>query len=713
MATLTIEGQKVKVDDRFLSLSPEEQADTVDEIASHLGISPGSAAKGDMRGGESEQPSTFMDMAKSIPGGLVKGVASIPGAIGDIPKLADDAAAWGVGHTAGVLENLITKGTFEAKPTEQVQAEVAANEQMARDQGYPVMPKPWEVINTQKVLNAIEPVTGQLYEPQTRAGRYTEAVASFAPAALVGGGSALERSARTVIPALASEGAGQATEGMGGWEATARVLGAIFGGGVAGLASRKGVPEQMVSQAMGNLDEASLVAAGRLMMDARQRGIDLTWPEAVQQVTNNGTRLGDLQRVAENSEGGGAKMRDFYKNRPQQIDDAAAMEFDRIGPAASPERIGPRVQQAAKGDMEAVNAGINSQTRPLYSASNADAIPANHPALADPAFAEAVRSIRSDPVLGPRFQNVADNSVQMIDAAQKVMRDQAEALNIPGQGLNRYKSSLVGDARTQVMDEAKASSPAYDQALREQAQLRDRYLNPLEEGPTGKLAATSDVGQQTRAMFPAQPQAGSDAGVARAMRGINRRDPGAAESFIRQHLETEFQKATQRLQGGPNQMGGAKFASSLTGNAQQRANLNAALRALPHGAQIIRGFDRFLKILEATGKRSAPNSTTAWNQQLQKELERGGVTGEATAIAASPQRAFTFISDAYKRFRLGRGTERLADLFTRGNFEDFRRLLKLGPSDARTVGIMIRLIGQIGAGANRSADFRALEGNNR
>lgn len=38
MATLTIEGRKVKVDDAFLSLSPEEQADTVDEIAASLGI---------------------------------------------------------------------------------------------------------------------------------------------------------------------------------------------------------------------------------------------------------------------------------------------------------------------------------------------------------------------------------------------------------------------------------------------------------------------------------------------------------------------------------------------------------------------------------------------------------------------------------------------------------------------------------------------------
>lgn len=38
MTVLNIEGKKVTVDDSFLSLSPEQQADTVDEIASQIGV---------------------------------------------------------------------------------------------------------------------------------------------------------------------------------------------------------------------------------------------------------------------------------------------------------------------------------------------------------------------------------------------------------------------------------------------------------------------------------------------------------------------------------------------------------------------------------------------------------------------------------------------------------------------------------------------------
>lgn len=47
MPTLTIEGRDVEVDDSFLTLSPEAQNATVDEIAVSLGIQAGSGASGD------------------------------------------------------------------------------------------------------------------------------------------------------------------------------------------------------------------------------------------------------------------------------------------------------------------------------------------------------------------------------------------------------------------------------------------------------------------------------------------------------------------------------------------------------------------------------------------------------------------------------------------------------------------------------------------
>lgn len=48
MPTLNIEGRKVKVDDSFLQLSPEDQAKTVDEIAAQIGVTPQAAPEPDM-----------------------------------------------------------------------------------------------------------------------------------------------------------------------------------------------------------------------------------------------------------------------------------------------------------------------------------------------------------------------------------------------------------------------------------------------------------------------------------------------------------------------------------------------------------------------------------------------------------------------------------------------------------------------------------------
>lgn len=89
MATLTINGRKVKVDDSFLSLSPEQQDATVDEIAASMGnVTPqpmGSQAvqlQGKVADLPSQRPS-FGDEAMSFGRGIIEGVPVLG------PTLAD------------------------------------------------------------------------------------------------------------------------------------------------------------------------------------------------------------------------------------------------------------------------------------------------------------------------------------------------------------------------------------------------------------------------------------------------------------------------------------------------------------------------------------------------------------------------------------------------------------------------------------------------
>lgn len=84
-----------------------------------------------------------------------------------------------------------------------------------------------------QVQQAIENYTGKFYEPKTVPGQYASTIAEFAPAALMPGGGAAARVVNTVVPALASETAGQLTKGTAA-EPYARGVAGLLAGPAAG-----------------------------------------------------------------------------------------------------------------------------------------------------------------------------------------------------------------------------------------------------------------------------------------------------------------------------------------------------------------------------------------------------------------------------------------------------------------------------------------------
>ena len=105
MATLTINGQRVKVADSFLSLSPEQQNATVEEIAHSLGA-PSPAAAPDRSFAsrfQGVQPSSNIERAApTSPNFMDAALSTIQGATGSVPFLnqASDALIAG-GQTIG------------------------------------------------------------------------------------------------------------------------------------------------------------------------------------------------------------------------------------------------------------------------------------------------------------------------------------------------------------------------------------------------------------------------------------------------------------------------------------------------------------------------------------------------------------------------------------------------------------------------------------
>jgi hypothetical protein len=549
------------------------------------------------------------------------------------------------------------------------------------------------------VRAGIETVTGPLYEPKTVAGEYADTTGQMiAGSMLFGSGGSLARFFQGLIPGVSTETAGQVTRTVAPeYEGPVRVGTGLATGLVANRVTAPSSPNRVISDAIQGVTKQQMNDAMKLMDASRkQGGVALTWPEAIQHVTGGRTTLDDVARFVENSRVGGPVMREFFADRPRQVQNAVAQTTDNIDPfPARPEVIGPNAQRAAQGAIDDTTARINNATRPLYDAANTVRLsPAQMQAIrANPAYDSVVAELRKDKYLGAHFRNVPDDSVEMVDAVQKVMRGDAEGLKMSTQGVDRFAASEAGTVRRRMMDEAKAVSPEYDAALTEQARLRGQYLEPLELGPTGKIAATDDVRQQIEAIFPANPAANSAQGVGDAISALAKKDPQLAANVVGQHIDRVFAEAGQKLASGPNQAGGAKFAAVIAGNTQQAKNLEAAIRALPSGDSKWLGFKSLLENLEATGRRKPVGSPTDLNQAIRGDLKSGGLVGETLATAGSPARWATKISDTYQAWRLGQNTETLARIFTDPKAgELLSRLAMMRPGTAEYRDAVIRIL---------------------
>lgn len=204
---------------------------------------------------------TLTDVAQSAGSGLVRGAAGLAGLPGDMLDI--------VGSGVKAIGSKL--GLPEPPPVENpsfLHSLVTATEPPT----------------SQSVTSAIENNIGQLHEPQTTAGKYAQSVGEFAPAALAGpGGIARRAITQAVLPGVASEAAGEATQGTVA-EPYARALGGILGGVSPMLPSRMISPLPITPE--------------------RQAAVNLLRREGVQPSVGQATGRRSL-RYFENEMGGG------------------------------------------------------------------------------------------------------------------------------------------------------------------------------------------------------------------------------------------------------------------------------------------------------------------------------------------------------------------------------------------------------------------------
>lgn len=281
-------------------------------------------------GKKTDQPNMLMDAARSLPGGLVKGVAGIvglPGTLSDLASSGLDAIANKVtGNNVRTAQSPLSGesiGQFVAKPA------------------------------------------GGFYEPKTTAGRYAETAASFLPA-LAGGEASIGQKllGRVLAPAAGSQAAGSLMSDEYAQKhpylhAALQVGGALLGGGAVGgaRAIRKTLTQPPVAP-----DVAANQYLAKALMEQN------TTPQAIEQ----GAIQGRGQLGAEAMGPAGVGMLATLGRRPgatgQALTDALttrnmAAPSRMMDDFTSAAGIDPR---AAQGNFDAILEAGKKRATPLY-----------------------------------------------------------------------------------------------------------------------------------------------------------------------------------------------------------------------------------------------------------------------------------------------------------------------------------------------------------
>lgn len=581
------------------------------------------------------QPGMAEDVLKSIPTGLARGTIGLATAPFDLGAAAGRMAVNAAGHA---LDPDFAEG--------------------------PALPSATQAANT--ALN--KGTAGALgYDAKTVPGQIAQTISEFLPGAVNPAGKvatvgkALANMVRYgVIPGAASETAGQITKDTPA-EPYARALTGMATGGAAAALEGPSSALQIIRTAAPKLSTEDAAAAASLMTRANQAGAPITVAEAIQHTTGGATKLGDVMRVVEGSQQGGAITAPFFAQRPVANADAASRTLSSIAPTnTQPTNIAPRVQGAARNVLDSVNASINKHEAPYYDAARGVAVPDS--VTSDPVIASAIKQLRSNPLMNSRVSDLPDNSVGVLDEVGKDFGGQADTAATSG---NRNLAAILRNAKQTVSGAAADASPDFALAKQHGATMRQTISEPLSRSPTGQLADAQTLPQQTSILFNKNPLANSETQVANAMGDITRREPGAANDITRNYLEQEFNEANQSNISGPNQFGGAKFAANVSGNAQQNKNLAAVMKALPSGDIKSASLQDLLDAFRAQGTRQRPGSQTAFNEELQSSIGgQGGAASKATELATQPMRLLHAFGDAFQRYRYGKNTSAMAKLLT-------------------------------------------------
>lgn len=494
--------------------------------------------------------------------------------------------------------------------------------------------------------NIATPVANRVFgnpHPQGPAGEYGQAIGNFlGPATVMGGpGGTVTKTLGAVIPAVASETAGQLSRkfapGHPKVEQAARLAAALVAGTASGtaLGGPKTAPK-LLGNALGDTTPEQRAATVALMQKGEDLGFTPTVTEAAD-YTIPGASAGPLAAASERTPAGSI-LRARYAERPGQVQSVMSDLLDRIAPPTDPSRTALGAQQAAEGAIGEARSGINARARPSYEALPGQEIPPSpeaQAALGDPSYTAALKAFRSNPELNRAPYNaLPDNNLAVVNEVRKTLDDlKASVTPNPANPQGSVQlSSLRGQAGSNVDALAAALSPEWSAARGTVAQGHADILDPMMTGPLGRIASAEGkpvLASQTNALFPNQPPEGQAGVTADAMSRLG----GAGADLLRAYIAKALGEAAHDQGGKPTTLVAGRLAQAISGNPNQAETLSAATNAV--APSVNQTLADALDVFKASGTRTAQGSSTVANMAQNQDIASGGHAAIAAFTGAS------------------------------------------------------------------------------
>lgn len=500
---------------------------------------------------EPEKPpvDVLPDMAKSFGSGVIKGglaLAALPNTLG---QLANKVGEWSADQLGAM--GLPTSGEKYRAANASSPTSIANQLQSAP--------------SFQGMKQGVEKVTGPLYDPQTTAGKFAGTTGEFASGMLMPGGMVQKVIGNTLAPAVASEAAGQMTEGTAA-EPLARIGGAMVGGRLANLPARAYTPAPATPERLRQVQMLDNSGVTALTAGQRTGNVNLRYAEdAAMNTPWSGARAADmkqaqgeqftraaLQRAGVNADNvSGPVMDQAFRDIGQR--------FDQLTAATS-----ARLQRADQMRLDNAVRDYNRITPP------SQRVPAIEAIVAD------IRSHAGNPIPGPvyaRYRSMMESNARALQARDPIAAD------------------ALRDIRTTLDDAAERAMPA--QLRGDWQEVRRHYRNLLviekaaatngaTEGvltPSSLLNATKQV-QGKRAYVRGQ---GDFADLARAGQTVLRELPNSGTAQRQAAMQLGQMAAGGALgafgYGGPEGAAAGAVAPFLVKGMMARAMMSRPMQA--------------------------------------------------------------------------------------------------------------------------------------